>query len=159
MPGHKATPIYMCKYFFTLQTMFYTLTRETSAKEASCKPRVFAFLKENASMNSTGNDTDGRIRQEVEKRNYSGVPGVGFASDSSILTWLKADHCQPDYADYTKSGTSVVQSILNVSGTLDAHADVRKFGGVCETGWGIHPNVKFLLLFFSFVVQYICIHL
>ena len=145
--------------------MFYTLTRETSAKEASCKPRVFAFLKENAAM------SDGRIRQEVEMDETSGVEGVGFASDSNILTRLKDDHCQPDYADYTKGGTSVVQSILViVNGTLDAHADVRKFGGVCEItdptpnpnptpGWGIHPNVKFLLLFFSFVVQYICIHL
>ena len=137
--------------------MFYTLTRNTSAKVASCKPRVFAQL-ENITDSNTGSMSE-EIRQYVERNETSGVPGVGFASDSNILTWLKADHCQPDYADYTEGGISVVQSILNVSGTLDAHADVRKFGGVCETGWGIHPNVKFLLLFFSFVVQYICIHL
>ena len=71
------------------------------------------------------------------------------------------DHNQPDYADY--SGISVVQSILNVSGTLGAHSDVWKFGGNCNTlstsSWGIHPNMKFMLLLFSFVVQYLCIHL
>ena len=80
--------------------------------------------------------------------------------------WLRMDHNQPDYEDY--SAISVVQSILDVSGTLDAHSDVRKFGGNCYNttpnnivtpSWGIHPNVKLLLLFFSFVVQYVCIHL
>ena len=135
-----------------LQTMFYALTRRTSAIVASCRPRVYTDLLK---------DEDSSIRQQVEKANTPNVLGLGIASYSKILKWLRDDHNQPDYEDY--SAISVVQSILDVSGTLDAHSDVRKFGGNCNTvstpNWGIHPNVKLLLLFFSFVVQYICIHL
>ena len=136
--------------------MFYALTRKTSAKVASCRPRVYAdLLKDNSN-----------ITQQVEKNETSKVPGLGFSSDSKILMWLRDDHNQTAYEDY--SAKSVVQSILDVSGTLDAHSDVRKFGGDCintapttvpPPNWGIHPNVKLLLLFFSFVVQYVCIHL
>ena len=143
-----------------LQTMFYALTRNTSAKVASCRPRVYADLLK---------DNDTTITQQVEKAKTPNDLGIGFTSDSKILMWLRDDHNQPDYEDYTPNGISVVQSILSVSGTLDAHSDVRKFGGNCKntapdnaaltTSWGIHPNVKLLLLFFSFVVQYVCIHL
>ena len=138
--------------------MFYALTRKTSAKVASCRPRVYADLFKDGS----------RITQQVEKKDTSNVPGLGFSSDSELLKWLRMDHSQPDYEDYTPRGISVVQSILNDNGTLDAHSDVRKFGGNCynttpnnivTTSWGIHPNVKLLLLFFSFVVQYVCIFL
>ena len=131
-----------------LQTMFYSLTRKTSAKVASCQPRVYADLL---------NDNDINITQQVEKNGSPEVPGITI----ELLKWLWIDHSQPDYEDY--SAKSVVQSILDVSGTLDAHSDVRKFSGNCNTAptpsWGIHPNVKLLLLFFSFVVQYVCIHL
>ena len=139
--------------------MFYALTRKTSAKVASCQPRVYADLFKDGS----------RITQQVEKKGTSNVTGLGFSSDSKTLMWLRIDHSQPDYEDYTLRGISVVQSILNVNGILDAHSDVRKFGGTCSntapnntiltSSWGIHPNVKLLLLFFSFVVQYVCIHL
>ena len=132
--------------------MFYALTWKTSAKVASCRPRVYADLLKDSS----------NITQQVEKAETSNVTGLGFDNDSKILMWLRDDHNQ-SYEDYTPNGISVVQSILNVSGTLDAHSDVRKFGGDCNntdpTNWGIHPNVKLLLLFFSFVVQYVCIHL
>ena len=134
--------------------MFYALTRKTSAKFATCRPRVYADLLKD-------DDTD--ITQQVEKAENPKVLGWGFTSDSEILTSLRDDHNQPPYEDYTTHGISVVQSILNVCGTLDAHSDVRKFGGdcntVCTSSWGTHPNVKLLLLFFSFVVQYVCIHL
>ena len=69
--------------FSTLQTMFYTLTRKTSAKVAACKPRVFAILQENTRSMS-------RIRQEVEMMEISLIQGVGFSSDSDILTRLRA---------------------------------------------------------------------
>ena len=138
--------------------MFYALTRKTSAKVASCQPRVYADL----SMKG-----DSSITQQVEKAKTSKVEGLGITSKT--LMWLEIDHNQKDYEDYTPNGISVVQSILSVSGTLDAHSDVRKFGGNCKntapdnaaltTSWGIHPNVKLLLLLFSFVVQYVCIHL
>ena len=138
--------------------MFYALTRKTSAKVASCQPRVYADL----SMKG-----DSSITQQVEKAKTSKVEGLGITSKT--LMWLEIDHNQKDYEDYTPNGISVVQSILSVSGTLDAHSDVRKFGGNCNntapnntvltTSWGIHPNVKLLLLLFSFVVQYVCIHL
>ena len=140
-----------------LQTMFYALTRKTSAKVASCRPRVYADL----SMKG-----DSSIMQQVEKYKTLKITGLGFTSDNEILKWLKDDHSQL-YEEYKP--ISVVQSILSVSGTLDAHSDVRKFGGDCNNtapnntvptcSWGIHPNVKLLLLFFSFVVQYVCIHL
>ena len=135
--------------------MFYALTRKTPAKVASCQPRVYADLLK---------DNDPNITQQVEKNGSSKVPGLGISSKT--LMWLRMDHNQPDYENY--SAISVVQSILDVSGILDAHSDVRKFGGDCynttpnkifTTSWGIHPNVKLLLLFFSFVVQYVCIHL
>ena len=135
--------------------MFYALTWKTSAKVASCRPRVYADLLK---------DNDTNITQQVEKNGSSKVPGLGITS--KILMWLRMDHNQPDYENY--SAISVVQSILDVGGVLDAHSDVRKFGGNCynttpnnivTTSWGIHPNVKLLLLFFSFVVQYVCIHL
>ena len=136
-----------------LQTMFYALTRKTTAKDASCWPRVYADLSKDGSS----------IMQQVEKIDTSEVPGLGFTKNDNFLKRLKMDHSQPDYADYTPNGISVVQSILSACGTLDAHSDVRKFGGDCNTtptpSWGIHPNVKLLLLFFSFVVQYVCIHL
>ena len=125
--------------------MFYALTRKTSAKVASCRPRVYADLLKNSSS----------IMQQVEKANTSNVTGLGFDNDSKILMRLRDDHNQPPYEDYTPNGISVVQSILNVSGTLDAHSDVRKFGGDCNTA--PTPNVKLLLLFFTFVVQYVCI--
>ena len=132
--------------------MFYALTRKTSAKVASCQPRVYADLLKDCS----------RITQQVEKDEDLGIT-------SKTLMWLQIDHNQTAYEDYTPNGISVVQSILSVSGTLDAHSDVRKFGGNCKntapdnaaltTSWGIHPNVKLLLLIFSFVVQYVCVHL
>ena len=128
--------------------MFYALTRNTSAKVASCRPRVYADLLK---------DEDSSITQQVEKAETSHVTGLGFSSKSNILMSLRDDHNQPPYEDYTPNGISVVQSILNVSGTLDAHSDVRKFGGDCNTA--STPNMKLLLLFFSFVVQYICTHL
>ena len=139
-------------FYVLLQTMFYALTRKTSAKVASCQPRVYADLSKDGS----------RIRQEVEKEGSTNVKGLGITSKT--LMWLRDDHNQTGYEDYTSNGISVVQSILDVSGTLDAHSDVRKFGGDCSntvttSSWGIHPNVKLLLLFFSFVVQYVCIHL
>ena len=130
-----------------LQTMFYALTRKTSAKDASCRPRVYADLSKDGS----------NITQQVEKNDTSNVPGLGFSSDSKLLMWLQMDHNQTDYEDYTPNGISVVQSIL-VNGALDAHSDVRKFGGNCNNT-APTPNVKLLLLFFSFVVQYVCIHL
>ena len=135
--------------------MFYALTRKTSAKVASCRPRVYADLLK---------DNDTNITQQVEKNGSSKVPGLGISSKT--LMWLRMDHNQPDYENY--SAISVVQSILDDSGILYAHSDVRKFGGDCynttpnnifTTSWGIHPNVKLLLLFFSFVVQYVCTHL
>ena len=92
----------------------------------------------------------------MEKAKTPNVLGIGFTSDSKILKWLRDDHKQPDYEDY--SGRSVVQSILDVNGTLDAHSDVRKFGGKCNNT-APTPNVKLLLLFFSFVVQYVCTRL
>ena len=150
--------LYICSFHVLLQTMFYALTRKTSAKVASCQPRVYADL----SMKG-----DSRITQQVEKNETSEVEGLGITSKT--LMWLRDDHNQPDYEDYTPNGISVVQSILSVSGTLDAHSDVRKFGGDCNNtapnntvptcSWGIHPNVKLLLLIFSFVVQYVCIQL
>ena len=106
-------------------------------------------------------DGDSSIAQQVEKADTPNVLGLGFTNGSKLLKWLRDDHNQPDYEDY--SAISVVQSILDVSGTLDAHSDVQKFSGNCNTvstsSWGIHPNVKFMLLFFNFVVQYLCIHL
>ena len=105
-----------------LQTMFYAFTRRTSAKVASCRPRVYADLLK---------DEDSSITQQVEKANTPNVLGLGITSDSKILKWLRDDHKEPDYEDY--SAISVVQSILDVSGTLDAHSDVRKFGGNCNT--------------------------
>ena len=127
-----------------LQTMFYALTRRTSAKVASCRPRVYADLYKD------GN----RITQQVERAKPS---KVGFRCNDEILKRLWDDHKQPYYADYSSHGISVVQSILNVNGILDAHSDVRKFGGDCNTA--LTANIKLLLLFFSFVVQYVCIHL
>ena len=129
--------------------MFYALTRRTSAKVASCQPRVYANLLK---------DNDTNITQQVEKVKTPNVLGIGFTSDSKILMWLRDDHNQPDYEDYTPNGISVVQSILSVNGTLDAHSDVRKFGGKCNNTVPT-PNVKLLLLFLSFVLQYVCIHL
>ena len=126
-----------------LQTMFYALTRRTSAKVASCRPRVYADLLK---------DDDSSITQQVERAKPS---KVGFRCNDEILKRLWDDHKQPYYEDYSKR--SVVQSILNVNGTWDAHSDVRKFGGDCNTA--LTANIKFLLLFFSFVVQYVCIHL
>ena len=67
----------------------------------------------------------------MEKANTPNVLGLGFTNGSKLLKWLWIDHSQPDYADY--SAISVIQSILDVSGTLDAHSDVRKFGGNCNT--------------------------
>ena len=133
--------------------MFFALTRKTSSKKASCQPRVFAYLEDE--LNGTGT-----IKQQVEKSRTSKIKDLGFTDNSRTLKWLREDHNQLEYEDYTTK--SVVQSILNVSGTLDAHSDVRKFGGDCEgtnPDWGIHPNVKVLLVFISFVVQYVCIHL
>ena len=93
--------------------------------------------------------------------NYVCFVYFGFTNGSKLLKRLQIDHKQPDYEDY--SAISIVQRILDVNGTLDAHSDVRKFGGDCNTvstsSWGIHPNVKFMLLFFTFVVQHLCIHL
>ena len=132
-----------------LQTMFYALTRNTSAKVASCRPRVYADLLK---------DNDTTITQQVEKAKTPNDLGIGFTSDSKILMWLRDDHNQPDYEDYTPNGISVVQSILSVNGTLDAHSDVRKFGGKCNNTVPT-PNVKLLLLFLSFVVQYVCTRL
>ena len=106
-------------------------------------------------------DGDSSITQQVEKADTPNVLGLGFTNGSKLLNWLRDYHKQPPYEDY--DGISVVQSILDVSGTLDAHSDVQKFGGDCNTvctpSWGIHPNVELLLLFFSFVVQYVCTHL
>ena len=87
-----------------LQAMFYALTRKTSPKVASCRPRVYADLLK---------DDDGSIMQQVGKAETSKVLGVGFCSNSKILTWLWDDHNQPPYEDYTANEISVVQSILN----------------------------------------------
>lgn len=130
-----------------LQTMFYTLTKMSSAGSASCMPRVYAYL------NNSG--MDGTITQEVEMNDNSARPG--FPSNSKTLMWLKADHNQPDYENY--SAPSVVQSILKIGPAIDAHSDVRKFGGECMRSWGFHTNVEVLIIVFSFALQYICIYL
>ena len=135
-----------------LQTMFFALTKKTSAKVASCQPRVYADLDENE-MNS-------RIFQQVEMNEFSEIAGLGFPSNGKTLMWLQDDHNQ-SYGNYT--ARSIVQSILINGSTLDAHSDVRKYGGDCENttisyNWGIHPNVKLLLIFFSFVVQCVCVY-
>ena len=137
--------------------MFFALTKKTSAKVASCQPRVYADLDENE-MNST--NSSGRIVQQVEKNETSEIAGLGFPSNGKTLMWLRDDHKQ-EYEDYT--ARSVVQSILINGSTLDAHSDVRKYGGDCVNttisyNWGIHPNVKLLLIFFSFVVQCVCVY-
>ena len=67
-----------------LQTMFYALTRKTSAKVASCQPRVYADLLE---------DNDTNITQQVEKVGSSKVPGI----TSELLKCLRIDHSQPGY--------------------------------------------------------------
>ena len=95
------------------------------------------------------------IFQQVEKCDNSTIPGVGFPSNSKTLKLLKEDHNQPDYEAYT--ALSVVQSILKNGAIIDAHSDVRKFGGDCN--WGFHTNVKLLLIVISFVLQYICIYM
>ena len=64
--------------------MFYALTRKTTAKVASCRPRVYADLLKDSS----------NITQQVEKANTSRVPGLGFDNDSKILMWLWDDHNQ-----------------------------------------------------------------
>ena len=69
-----------------LQTMFYALTRNTSAKVASCQPRVYADLLKD-------NDTD--ITQQVEKAETSNVTDLGITSE--LLKRLQNDHKQPDY--------------------------------------------------------------
>ena len=53
--------------------MFYALTRRTSAKVASCRPRVYADLLK---------DEDSSITQQVEKADTPKVQGLGFTSDS-----------------------------------------------------------------------------
>ena len=92
-----------------LQTMFYALTRKTSPKVASCQPRVYADLLK---------DDDGSIMQQVGKAETSKVLGIGFSSNSKILTWLWDDHSQPHYEDCTPNGISVAQTILNVNGNI-----------------------------------------
>ena len=87
-----------------LQTMFYALTRKTSAKVASCQPRVYADLLK---------DDDGSIMQQVVKAETSKLQDLGFCGSSKILTWLWNDHSQPHYEDYTAIGISVAQSILD----------------------------------------------
>lgn len=131
-----------------LQTMFYALTKKSTAKFASCRPRVYADLINYGMTNAS-------ILQEVEKCDNSTIPGVGFPRNSNTLKWLKEDHDQPDYGAY--SARSVVQSILVKDGNTDAHSDVRKFGGDCN--WGFHTNVKLLLIVISFALQYVCINL
>ena len=133
--------------------MFFALTKKTSAKVASCQPRVYADLDENR-MNCT-------IFQEVEKNETSEIAGLGFPSNGKTLMWLQDDHKQPEYENYT--ARSVVQSILINGNTIEAHSDVRKYGGDCENtiisyNWGIHPNMQLLLIFFSFVVQCVCVY-
>ena len=54
-------------FYVLLQTIFYALTRKTSAKVASCQPRVYADLLE---------DNDTNITQQVEKVGSSKVPGI-----------------------------------------------------------------------------------
>ena len=73
--------------------MFYALTRKTPAKVASCQPRVYADLLK---------DNDTNITQQVEKVGSPEVPGI----TSELLKWLRIDHRQPDYEDY--SAKSVV---------------------------------------------------
>lgn len=124
--------------------MFYTLTKETTAKVASCQPRLYADLAKDEKS----------IEQQLEMK---GDPS--FSSNSETVKKLWEEHCQ-DYADYRDK--SVVQSILvnkdnnSSTSTYDAHSDVRKFGGTCNSS-GTYQSNMILLITISFVLQYVCI--
>ena len=134
-------------WFTLLQTMFYALTKETTAKVASCQPRVYADLVK-----------DGKsITQELEMSENADYPS---RLSTNTVTKLRVNHCQ----DYTKyMDISVVQSILinKSTGTVtfDAHSDVRKFGGTCNSSWVYHSNMTVLIITISFVVQYVCVYM
>ena len=154
--------------------MFYALTRSKSAKEATCQPRVYAKL-----------DSDEQIIiQDVEMS--MGANSAVPAFPCKILQALQnvTIHNQPMYEGLDRASSSV-QSILAVSGIVQAHSDVRKYGGMCDSActkatqclictttpsttastdstspnWGFHPNVKLLLIFISFILQYVCIYI
>lgn len=125
--------------------MFYTLTKETTAKVASCQPRVYADLAKDKVS----------IQQQLEMDE-----DPGFPSNGETVKKLWDEHCQ-DYTRYKEK--SVVQSILvnkdtnSGTSTYDAHSDVRKFGGTCNRSWTYKSNMILVLIAISFVLQYICI--